>query len=64
MIYGFMLIKFLWESYVLGIGINMRVRMLNGIFYGKVLGIDDEGVFFLEMQEGIKKIYFVDIELG
>lgn len=53
--HGFTPIKLLWESYALGIGSELRARTLNGTFYGKALGIDEEGVLLLETKEGIKK---------
>ncbi|MCY8912179.1 biotin--[acetyl-CoA-carboxylase] ligase [Bacillus atrophaeus] len=61
--HGFTPIKLLWESYALGIGQELRARTLKGTFYGKSLGIDDEGVLLLETKEGIKKIYSADIEM-
>ncbi len=61
--HGFTPIKLLWESYALGIGSELRARTLNGTFYGKALGIDEEGVLLLETKEGIKKIYSADIEM-
>lgn len=64
MTHGFTPIKLLWESYALGIGTNMRARTLNGTFYGKALGIDDEGVLLLETNEGIKKNLFCRYRIG
>ncbi|MHC8659844.1 biotin--[acetyl-CoA-carboxylase] ligase [Bacillus amyloliquefaciens] len=62
--HGFTPIKLLWESYAVGLGNELRARTLQGTFYGKSLGIDDEGVLLLETKDGIKKIYSADIELN
>lgn len=62
--HGFTPIKLLWESYAVGLGNELRARTLQGTFYGKSLGIDDEGVLLLETRDGIKKIYSADIELN
>ncbi|ASS64556.1 MULTISPECIES: biotin--[acetyl-CoA-carboxylase] ligase [Bacillus] len=62
--HGFIPIKLLWESYAVGLGNELRARTLQGTFYGKSLGIDDEGVLLLETRDGIKKIYSADIELN
>nr|WP_286174440.1 biotin--[acetyl-CoA-carboxylase] ligase [Pseudomonas sp. ISL-88] len=62
--HGFTPIKLLWESYALGLGNELQARTLQGTFYGKSLGIDDEGVLLLETKDGIKKIYSADIELN
>ena len=62
--HGFTPIKLLWESYAVGLGNELRARTLQGAFYGKSLGIDDEGVLLLETKDGIKKIYSADIELN
>ncbi|MEQ6000059.1 biotin--[acetyl-CoA-carboxylase] ligase [Bacillus amyloliquefaciens] len=62
--HGFKPIKLLWESYAVGLGNELRARTLQGTFYGKSLGIDDEGVLLLETKDGIKKIYSADIELN
>ncbi|KXZ18044.1 biotin--acetyl-CoA-carboxylase ligase [Bacillus nakamurai] len=62
--HGFTPIKLLWESYAIGLGNELQARTLQGTFYGKSLGIDDEGVLLLETKDGIKKIYSADIELN
>ncbi|ALV01752.1 biotin--[acetyl-CoA-carboxylase] ligase [Bacillus velezensis] len=62
--HSFTPIKLLWESYAVGLGNELRARTLQGTFYGKSLGIDDEGVLLLETRDGIKKIYSADIELN
>lgn len=62
--HSFTPIKLLWESYAVGLGNELRARTLQGTFYGKSLGIDDEGVLLLETKDGIKKIYSADIELN
>lgn len=62
--HGFTPIKLLWESYAVGLGNELRARTLQGTFYGKSLGIDDDGVLLLETRDGIKKIYSADIELN
>ena len=62
--HGFTPIKLLWESYAVGLGNELRARTLQGTFYGKSLGIDNEGVLLLETRDGIKKIYSADIELN
>lgn len=62
--HGFKIIKPLWESYAAITGKEISARTLQGVFTGKSLGIDDEGVLLLLTNDGdIKKIYSADIDL-
>lgn len=61
---GFLTIKQLWESYAISIGKGIKARTMNGIIYGKALGITDEGVLLLEDETGeVHSIYSADIEI-
>lgn len=61
---GFSPIKILWESYAISIGKMITARTLSGNFYGKALGITDDGVLLVEDEKGtIHHIYSADIQI-
>lgn len=62
---GFESIKLLWESYALSIGKEIIARTLKGVFTGKALGINEEGVLMLQTAtDGVIQLYSADIELN
>lgn len=61
--HGFGPIKLLWEGYSNTAGKRIRAVMLNEIIEGTALGISDEGMLELRMDDGsIRGIYSADIE--
>lgn len=62
---GFTPIKLLWEGYAISIGKEITARTPQGTFYGTALGIDEDGILQLQLQDGsIKQIYSADIEVN
>lgn len=61
---GFEPIKLVWEGYTNTIGKRIRAVMLNETIEGTALGISDEGILELRLDDGtIRGIYSADIEL-
>ena len=61
---GFAPIKLLWEGYSNTTGRRIRAVMLNETIEGVALGISDEGVLQLKLDDGsIRGIYSADIEI-
>ena len=62
---GFGPIKLLWEGYSNTTGKRIRAVMLNETISGTALGISDEGVLELKLDDGsIRGIYSADIEIS
>ena len=62
---GFGPIKLLWEGYSNTTGKRIRAVMLNETINGTALGISDEGVLELKLDDGsIRGIYSADIEIS
>jgi len=63
--HGFGPIKLLWEGYSSTTGKRIRAVMLNETIVGTALGISEEGVLELKLDDGtIRGIYSADIELS
>lgn len=63
--HGFGPIKLLWEGYSDTTGKRIRAVMLNETLVGTALGISDEGVLELRLDDGtIRGIYSADIEVS
>lgn len=63
--HGFGPIKLLWEGYSNTTGKRIRAVMLNETIVGTALGISDEGVLEVRLDDGsIRGIYSADIELS
>ena len=63
--HGFGPIKLLWEGYSNTTGKRIRAVMLNETIEGTALGISDEGVLELKLDDGsIRGIYSADIEIS
>lgn len=63
--HGFGPIKILWEGYSNTTGKRIRAVMLNETIVGTALGISEEGVLELKLDDGtIRGIYSADIELS
>lgn len=63
--HGFGPIKLLWEGYSNTTGKRIRAVMLNETITGTAIGISDEGVLELKLDDGsIRGIYSADIELS
>ena len=63
--HGFGPIKLLWEGYSNTTGKRIRAIMLNETIEGTALGISDEGVLELKLDDGtIRGIYSADIQLS
>lgn len=63
--HGFGPIKMLWEGYSNTTGKRIRAVMLNETIVGTALGISEEGVLELKLDDGtIRGIYSADIELS
>ncbi|MFJ7933469.1 biotin--[acetyl-CoA-carboxylase] ligase [Sporosarcina sp. NPDC096371] len=63
--HGFSPIKLLWEGYSNATGKRIRAVMLNETLEGTALGISDEGVLELRLDDGsIRGIYSADIEVS
>jgi BirA family biotin operon repressor/biotin-[acetyl-CoA-carboxylase] ligase len=63
--HGFGPIKILWEGYSNTIGKRIRAVMLNETITGTAIGISDEGVLQLKLDDGtVRGIYSADIELS
>ena len=61
---GFTNIKALWEEYSCTIGSRIKATTLRDVFVGKAIGITNEGILKLQLDDGtIKEIYSADIEL-
>ena len=61
--HGFGPIKLLWEGYSNTVGKRIRAVMLNETIEGTALGISDEGMLELKLDDGtIRGIYSADIE--
>ncbi|MGE7933344.1 biotin--[acetyl-CoA-carboxylase] ligase [Viridibacillus arvi] len=61
---GFEPIKSQWESYSCTIGNRIRATTLQEVFIGKAIGITNDGVLQLQLDDGtIKGIYSADISL-
>lgn len=62
---GFQVVKFLWESYAVSIGKQIKARTLTETIEGKALGITNDGVLLLEDKNGtIHHIYSADIDIN
>lgn len=62
--HGFSPIKLLWEGYSNTTGKRIRAIMLNETIEGTALGISDEGVLKLQLNDGtIRGIYSADIQI-
>lgn len=62
---GFSPIKALWEEASNTIGKKVKAVTLNDTIEGKAIGITDDGVLEIKLDNGeIKKIYSADIQLG
>ncbi|WP_342509890.1 biotin--[acetyl-CoA-carboxylase] ligase [Sporosarcina sp. FSL K6-2383] len=63
--HGFGPIKLLWEGYSNTTGKRIRAVMLNETLVGTAIGISDEGVLELRLDDGsIRGIYSADIEVS
>jgi BirA family biotin operon repressor/biotin-[acetyl-CoA-carboxylase] ligase len=63
--HGFGPIKLLWEGYSNTTGKRIRAVMLNETIVGTALGISEEGVLELKLDDGtIRGIYSADIEIS
>lgn len=61
---GFAPIKLLWESYATITGKRVRANMVNESITGKALGISEDGVLQLQLDDGtVRGIYSADIIL-
>ncbi len=62
--HGFAPIKILWEGFSNTTGKRIEAVMLNETIVGKALGISDEGVLEIELQDGtVRGIYSADINI-
>jgi len=62
---GFAPIKLLWESYSNTVGKRVRAVMLNETIEGTAIGISDEGLLELRLDDGsIRGIYSADIQMA
>ena len=62
--HGFGPIKLLWEGYSNTVGKRIRATMLNETLEGTAIGISDEGMLKIKLDDGtIRGIYSADIEI-
>lgn len=62
--HGFAPIKLLWEGYSNTVGKRIRAVMLNEVLDGTAIGISDEGLLKIRLEDGtVRGIYSADIEI-